>query len=139
MMMSKHLDVCCDSSDIKRAVLNLENAWIPRPTCGECEHASRDENGEDVRDVSPEAQTTEFECRSVEPQTLASLYKENCYKIREDHACDHEARCVYSWKQLHEHCGNDNDREQRRAISVSIDNCIRGLREISSNAASSSV
>ena len=45
MMVSKHLDMYRYSQGIKLATLNLEKEWIRRPTCGECEHASRDENG----------------------------------------------------------------------------------------------
>ena len=79
-MMNKHLGVYRNSADIESAIVSLEIEWIRRLTCGECEYASRDENGEEVRDVNPEVQTTEFEFRCVEPQTLVSLCKETCYK-----------------------------------------------------------
>ena len=60
MVVSKHLDMYRSSQDIKLAISNLEKEWIRRPTCGECEHASPDENGEKVRDVNPEVRTTDF-------------------------------------------------------------------------------
>ena len=88
--------------------------------------------------ANPKVQAEDRECWSGGSPILASLCRENCYKIPEDHAWDHEARCVYSSHQWLEYFGNAFGYKHSRAISASIDTCINGLCEIHRNTLSSS-